>query len=101
MMSDIYGCASRVCIWLGESSQTSRIALRFINNEVLQLRKFDSLCDSRQATPKWDALLELMQRPWFSRRWVVQEIALVRKAFIYCGKDKYRGGRSQSPLSYL
>lgn len=29
-----------------------------------------------------------MQRPWFSRRWVVQEIALARSATIYCGNDK-------------
>lgn len=29
-----------------------------------------------------------MQRDWFSRRWVVQEIALARKAKVYCGPDK-------------
>src|SRR2546421_286671 len=28
-----------------------------------------------------------MQRDWFSRRWVVQEIALARSALIYCGTD--------------
>jgi len=28
-----------------------------------------------------------MQRSWFSRRWVVQEIALAKKAKIYCGPD--------------
>src|SRR5947207_10371237 len=64
------------------------IALRFINEEVLQLQNFDELCESAESSSKWRALLELMQRPWFSRRWVVQEIALGRKAVIYCGRDK-------------
>lgn len=59
----------------------------FIRNEVLQLQNFDELCDSPEASKKWGALLDLMQRKWFSRRWVVQEIALARDAIIYCGKD--------------
>src|SRR5438034_10143208 len=29
----------------------------------------------------------LMQRDWFSRRWVIQEIALASKARVYCGPD--------------
>lgn len=30
-------------------------------------------------------MLNLMKRPWFSRRWVVQEIALANDAELYCG----------------
>ena len=88
MMAEIYSRAQRVCIWLGGGDESSRIALRFIKKEVLQLRNFDELCDSEEASKKWKALLDLMQRPWFSRRWVVQEIALARSAVIYCGDDK-------------
>lgn len=88
MMCDIYGKADSVCIWLGEGDESSRMALRFIKKEVLQLQNFDELCESAQASEKWGALLDLMQRPWFSRRWVVQEIALARKAIVYCGGDK-------------
>ena len=88
IMSEIYGRASRVCIWLGKSDPSSRMALDFIKNEVLQLQNFDQLCESKQASEKWKALLDLMQRPWFSRRWVVQEIALARRAIVYCGADK-------------
>ena len=29
MMSDIYGRAGRVCIWLGEGDDSSRLALKF------------------------------------------------------------------------
>lgn len=88
MMSDIYGTAEQVCVWLGDGDKASQIALTFIKKEVLQLQNFDELCESEQASSKWGALLDLMQRPWFSRRWVVQEIALARKAKIYCGADR-------------
>jgi hypothetical protein len=64
------------------------MAFKFIQKEVLQLQNFDELCDSKEASKKWGALLDLMQRQWFSRRWVVQEIALAREAVIYCGGDK-------------
>lgn len=88
MMDLIYGNAERVCIWLGEANESSRTALRFIKNEVSHLQSFDTLCDSQDASKKWISLLDLMQRPWFSRRWVVQELALAQKAVIYCGHDR-------------
>ncbi|KAI0112457.1 heterokaryon incompatibility protein-domain-containing protein [Nemania sp. FL0031] len=34
---------------------------------------------------KEKALMILMQRPWFSRRWMIQEITLGRTATIHCG----------------
>jgi len=69
MMNIIYGNAERVCIWLGEANESSRMALRFIKHEVSHLQSFDSLCESKDASKKWVALLDLMQRPWFSRRY--------------------------------
>jgi hypothetical protein len=88
MMDIIYGNAERVCIWLGEENDSSRTALRFIKEELSQLQSFDILCDTENAGKNWLALLELMQRPWFSRRWVVQELALAQKPLIYCGQSK-------------
>ena len=88
MMDEIYGNAARVCIWLGEAEESSTIAFKFINNEVLKLQNFNDLCERPETSPKRRALLELMQRDWFSRQWVVQEIALARSAVIYCGKDE-------------
>ncbi|QDS68084.1 hypothetical protein FKW77_010001 [Venturia effusa] len=88
MMAEIYGKAKRVCVWLGQPDPSSQIAIRFIRDEVLKLQDFDDLCDKESNSPKWKALLDLMQRPWFSRRWVVQEISLARKALLYCGLDR-------------
>jgi hypothetical protein len=87
-MDRIYGDAENVCIWLGEESADSRRAMDFIRERVLELWKFDKLIENRNLAKNWAALIRLMKRPWFSRRWVVQEVALSpRGGTIYCGKD--------------
>lgn len=35
----------------------------------------------------WKALRELINRPWFSRIWVIQEVVVAKKAIVICGKD--------------
>ena len=90
LMSKIYGLASRVCVWLGTPDKDTALAISFIKEQILQLHNFDELCSSSDTTPQWGAVLQLMQRPWFSRRWVVQEIALSRDALIYCGLNQIR-----------
>lgn len=87
MMSRIYTRAEEVCVWLGEETIESKVAIDFIGREITQLNDFDAICSDKIYTEKWKALMMLMQRDWFSRRWVVQEIALARKARIYCGRD--------------
>lgn len=59
-----------------------------MEEELLQFQAFDQLCGIQDASKKWVAFFDLMQRPWFSRRWVVQEIGLARNAIIYCGADE-------------
>ncbi len=87
MMAQIYGEASRVCVWLGDPSDDSKLALKFIKENVLDLWTFDRLCENKEMTRHWAALLRLIMRPWFSRRWVVQEIALANEGLIYCGRE--------------
>jgi hypothetical protein len=36
-------------------------------------------------TSAWRGLTYLVRRPWFTRRWVMQEIALSSSSMIYCG----------------
>lgn len=87
MMSRIYTRAKEVCIWLGEDSDESKTAIDFIHKEIMELRNFEIICSDKRYSQKWSALLTLMQREWFSRRWVVQEIALASSATLYCGPD--------------
>lgn len=88
MMAEIYGRANCVRIWLGDSDLSSDLAILFVKQQILQLQHFDDLSSSPHSSEKWRALLELMQRPWFSRRWVIQEVTLAKKAIIHCGKAK-------------
>ncbi|KAF2636732.1 hypothetical protein P280DRAFT_552890 [Massarina eburnea CBS 473.64] len=85
-VSEIYGEAKSVCVWLGEGDDDSRMAFKFIRDEVTNLEDFDKLCESPDAAPKWNAMFNLMKRPWFSRRWIVQEIALARESRLHCGR---------------
>ncbi|KAJ4291042.1 hypothetical protein N0V90_010239 [Kalmusia sp. IMI 367209] len=92
LMSLVYTGAEEICVWIGEDDDESTKAIKFIKDEISQLKDFDRLCTDQQHSPKWKALLVLMQRAWFSRRWVVQEIALARKAKVYCGPDQISWG---------
>ncbi|KAH7086804.1 heterokaryon incompatibility protein-domain-containing protein [Paraphoma chrysanthemicola] len=87
MMSRIYTRADNVCIWLGEQDDHSELAFKFIKEEITHLKDFDSISSDKDYSSKWQALMVLMQREWFSRRWVVQELSLANKAEIWCGPD--------------
>ncbi|PMD41283.1 HET-domain-containing protein, partial [Hyaloscypha variabilis F] len=87
-MDKIYGHASNVCIWLGEGDEDSKLALDFIKENLSNAWEFDSLIQDPKKAKHWGALISLMKRPWFSRRWVVQEISLSpRGGTLYCGRE--------------
>jgi hypothetical protein len=92
LMAQIYPQAEAVNVWLGPSDKHSNRALKFIKNNVLKLWEFDDLCRKNRdndMSEDWYAFTELLNRNWFSRRWVVQEIALANpaKAIILCGEQ--------------
>ena len=86
MMPSIYGDAKQVCVWLGAASKDSDDAINFIETIMKNIWKLDQLCGDGRETSNWAALLRLIMRPWFSRRWIVQEIALAKNGVIYCGR---------------
>jgi hypothetical protein len=87
-MDRIYGSATNVCVWIGAADQDSDRAIDFIEEILLKLWEFDDLCRDKLQSKSWAALINLMRREWFSRRWVVQEIALAQKASLHCGKKE-------------
>lgn len=84
-MATIYRGAADVCIWLGREADDSELALKFVR-QVLNLEYFDRLVHDPRHQKEWLALSALMRRSWFSRRWVIQEIAFARQATLYCGE---------------
>jgi hypothetical protein len=88
-MTDIYSGASQVCVWLGEASSTSHSAISFVQT-LRRLETFDELLEDEHRSADWNAFFELARRPWFGRRWIVQEIAVARQAELLCGDDSVK-----------
>ncbi|KAL7627088.1 hypothetical protein AAE478_003864 [Parahypoxylon ruwenzoriense] len=101
LMSDIYKRASSVVVWLGDSTQDSSAAFRF-------MRRLSTLVDSMRpedkysrisekeievfglpnsGSPEWTGVEAMYWKPWFTRVWIIQEIALARSAIVQCGED--------------
>ncbi|KAI3340008.1 heterokaryon incompatibility protein-domain-containing protein [Ustulina deusta] len=85
MMARIYNSASNVCVWLGEGYDGAETAFGLVR-DIMNYRNFDEMIsDPREKEEAWRNLISIMKAPWFSRRWVIQEIALSRDASIHCG----------------
>jgi Heterokaryon incompatibility protein (HET) len=107
LMRDIYQQANRVLSWLGEeangSEQVPSLVSR-INREAKSLPGAGLLMLGNQTNlsedaalklvmgrlpPKhhnqWEAFRLLLRRPWFSRIWIVQEVAVASAIEIHCG----------------
>ncbi|OBR04091.1 Ankyrin and HET domain-containing protein [Colletotrichum higginsianum IMI 349063] len=84
-MGTIYREAACVRIWLGEEAQHSAAALSLLNNcdelqhdsEIVQRITGDAV--------GVDGLTEVLNRPYWSRMWMFQEITLARRAIVHCG----------------
>lgn len=106
LMTKIYGMAKEVCVWLGEASDDSDIAIRFVNKLVnLDDENHVAGLDRRPFDPdqakELEALIKLLKRGWFSRRWVVQEIAMARRATLHCGRDSVDWSKLADAIALL
>jgi hypothetical protein len=90
LMATIYGDSRCVYVWLGPEAGDSSLAMDFLENRVLNLRDIDRLIEDSNANAEWRAIGELIKRPWFTRRWIIQEIALAKDAYMLCGQKKIR-----------
>ena len=50
---------------------------------------------------RWECLEDLTNRPWFSRTWAIQEIALASKATLFCGEFRLDWSIFLSALQWL
>jgi hypothetical protein len=84
-MAEIYSEATNVCVWLGIEENNSDKALKFIDR-VLNLDEIDQLVINEKLVEEWNAFSKLIRRPWFNRRWIVQEVAMAKRATMHCGE---------------
>ncbi|ETS81173.1 hypothetical protein PFICI_06175 [Pestalotiopsis fici W106-1] len=108
MMGEIYARAKAVLVWLGEAAQDSDLAMTCMEDVGTQVR-FEKSSRSILATPdcrdnslldrsipvpfsvdEMRAVYHLLNRRWFERLWVRQEITLAdqKTATIACGCKK-------------
>jgi hypothetical protein len=106
-MTDVYRLAHRVVVWLGPESEEDRSSkalstLRDIGSQIeidwnLSVMRATNQGDSplagntislRLDQNSRSSLLMVINRPWFERLWVQQEIALANEnAVLICGHD--------------
>ncbi|KXX75522.1 Heterokaryon incompatibility protein 6, OR allele [Madurella mycetomatis] len=103
-MCDIYRKATEVVVWLGVETKTSPAAFSFLYHLqsrcrrltgpapgppawIIQINKHhvkELVTDSAHLAG-WEALADLMDRPWWSRAWVLQEVVVGSRVKMQCG----------------
>ena len=89
MMQSIYKAASEVLVFLGQSDETSRLALDTIAR--LHDKDVETLL-SKSGNPQirndmLRSVQETFKRPYFSRLWILQEILAARSISVLCGTN--------------
>ncbi|OCK74923.1 HET-domain-containing protein [Lepidopterella palustris CBS 459.81] len=101
LMRQIYEKAQSVAVWLGEQASYSDHVLNLseafgsalLQTPIAETRDFSSPEVQKalfQALPPlyevgWSSVGQFLQRPWFGRMWVIQEIAVAPAAMLHCG----------------
>ncbi|OAL43783.1 HET-domain-containing protein [Pyrenochaeta sp. DS3sAY3a] len=101
LMGEVYRHATRVLIYLGEDVVDIRLLEKLIptlvrareRREELGIPVSIHLADRYYAAVRYYAALHaLLSRTWFSRVWIIQEIALAKDAILFCGDLKIPWG---------
>ena len=80
LMRSIYSNARRVISWLGEFDDESNIAMDYLSsNAWVGSNRLDAPANVI------NALASLFSRPYWTRVWIIQEVAVARHILIVCG----------------
>ncbi|KAF2188912.1 HET-domain-containing protein [Zopfia rhizophila CBS 207.26] len=93
-MAKIYGKASRVIVWLGETVDDSDGTLEAIRAAGKKSRNSSNKIIQQ-------AITSLLQRQWFRRIWALQEMAAARHILTLCGPTEIDGYAFCSGLELL
>lgn len=85
LMGDIYSSAERVLVWLGVSTPKAESAFRFMESK--QSFSWPHDWDTEEDLSGLETVFDLLDRPWFRRLWVIQEVTLNDDVLIGCGDD--------------
>ena len=107
MMTQIYSAASAVFVWIGDADQETFEAFRFATwlsdtfcTKVMAATFMYPLMgtididvdETLKALPSddasWLAWVRVLQKPWFERVWVMQEVSYCANTQVYCGEHQ-------------
>jgi hypothetical protein len=96
-MDQIYADASAVVVYLGEESSGSRNLfneLAEIDKELSRKKELSSIAEPiiYHRPTIVEELVKLIQRPWFRRVWILQEVCMNRSIFFMCGSAQATKG---------
>ncbi|KAI9857986.1 MAG: hypothetical protein M1813_007956 [Trichoglossum hirsutum] len=89
LMVDIYARAEVVNVWLGPSKQESPMGMEVLNYFAQSTVNDRAPWDCMPRGAFFAGLEYVLNQPWFSRIWVVQEAAVSRRTVVMCGKDSF------------
>ena len=107
-MWSIYQDSRNVVVFLGESRQGSDQALQLLSElsclsaEASERHtQITHVIGDEQKAAHWKGLLKLMQRPWWSRAWIIQEYAVAPRVIFVCGLVTLGGDVFNQAMEHL
>ena len=118
LMADVFKAAEGVTVWLGEEDEFTNDACTVIERiSSIPREKWGSIpytgfFDARGSCYRdvgvepltyqhWLGFMAFMNRPWWTRSWVVQELALARKVNVVCGSRLLPWEQMARTIEYL
>ncbi|TVY46432.1 Heterokaryon incompatibility protein 6,OR allele [Lachnellula occidentalis] len=94
-MGSIYAAAWHTIIYLGESDENSDRAMEALRDDssIYTLDYYETIRSC--------IVSSILSRGWFTRVWVLQELALSQNPIIQCGQSRVNWGRLPSFLSQV
>ncbi|KAI1422657.1 heterokaryon incompatibility protein-domain-containing protein [Xylaria sp. FL1777] len=89
LMTHIYERAESVAAWLGPKSDSSELAFELIQETYDQAdpKSVSDIIADKQWKPYFTAIVNLSERDFWSRLWIVQEILNAQSVNFYCGES--------------
>ena len=118
MMQAIYRRAERTIVWLGRADPETTAVFRKLRElgDAVNIRKEaevlfefcgfkfargDPYATANLGSTDLVAFVHLLQRPWFQRVWIIQEIGVARDVMLLCGEDELSWQGFVAALSYF
>ena len=96
LMEEEYSHAEWVSVWLGPEVEDCKLAVSFIQTVASILREIETGDMDRtkyytskcpEGAQNGPALAKLLDQPWFTQTWVIQETVLANNAKMICRDD--------------